>query len=299
MVTKIAVLGSINMDFICNVEEFPKPGETIKASNFITQPGGKGLNQAVAASKLGADVIMFGLLGNDIFGKQLEKIMNKTDINIDAVKTYDSSTGLAFINVNRKGENNIVIVPGANQKLDKKYIDHHIDIMLEADILLVQLEIPLPSVKYIIKKLGNEDIRIILDPAPAVELDEFPLENVNLLTPNETELDKIIKGTTYNKGIKKLFKRGLNSLIVKKGKEGSEYFSDITNYHIPAYQINEVDTTGAGDTFNAALAVALLEGKCMKEAMKFANVAGALTATRKGAQTCPSREEVEKILSRI
>ena len=293
--SEIAVFGSINLDLILKVDSFPKPGQTVKAQNFKQMPGGKGANQAVAAAKLGGEVSMYGLLGEDSYADRLESSLSKAGVNTSEIEIRSSSSGLAVVTVDSSGENEIIIMPGANELIDEEYVKSIANNVSDAEILLLQLEVPINSITSLLELLSGEGgPKVILDPAPAVPLEDLPLAEIDILTPNESELNTLIKGSEVEAGIDKLLNSGLDALVLKKGEKGCEYISRHNHYSVPSFNVTSVDTTGAGDTFNGALAVAMTKKQSMKEALEFANAAGACATMEEGAQ--PSIPDLSKVL---
>ncbi len=300
---KIVVIGSLNMDLVARVVEMPKVGETVFGSNFMQIPGGKGANQAVAIARLGGDVSMIGRVGEDSFSDTLIQGLSTDGVNVDAIqKANGSATGTALIMVNEKGNNSIVVVPGANFNLTKEALDQEIEAekLASADILLMQLEIPLETVSYALKRSKELGKFTILNPAPAVALDKDILKDVDLLLPNETELEALSGVPTDTeeailKGAGVLLEKGVKALLVTLGEKGAVYVSREEVKWFSAYSVEAVDTTAAGDSFAAAVAVALAESKSLEETIKFAMIVGALTVTKEGAQSSlPYRAQVEQ-----
>jgi ribokinase len=300
---KICVIGSINMDLTAAVKKFPKAGETVTGISFKTYPGGKGANQAVAVGKLGGDVMMFGKIGDDAYGKQYIEEFSSNNVRMHGVSIEKGiSTGIAVIEVEGSGENKIVVISGANEYVDTKYIDSRYEEICQNDIFLFQLEIPLETVIYVMKRLKAENKTIILDPAPAVLLPEEIYKYIDYITPNETELE-ILSGmavknhTEIKSAAQRLLKKGAKNVIVKAGKEGS-FIVDNSNFiHMPGFKVATIDTTAAGDTFNAGFAFALSNENDIKYSVRFANACAALSTTSFGAQSAmPIMEEVNNIL---
>ncbi|HID56545.1 TPA: ribokinase [Candidatus Poribacteria bacterium] len=304
--SKIAVFGSINMDLVMEVERFPRQGETVAAKSFSFFPGGKGANQAVGIGRLGGDVSMFGMVGDDTFGELLIKSLRNNGINVENVIIGEgTSSGIASITVDRQGNNTIVITPGANGKLDRRYVDTVLPQIAQNDILLLQFEVPLETIDYLLKGLPPKTPLVILDPAPAYDLERIHAKRVDLITPNETELQSMtgieIKSVEDIKEAAGLLSRkmGIEVVICKSGDKGSYLITRERFKHFPAYEVEEVDTTAAGDAFNAGLALALSEGRDLEEAIRYANAVGALATTVKGAQpSMPSADSVEEFLKR-
>lgn len=300
---KITIIGSINMDLVVCTPKIPIMGETVIGEGFMTAPGGKGANQAVAAARLGGQVSMVGCVGDDIFGKNLTKNLSKNNVSIRSIKTIQNkSTGIAVI-VIKEGDNFIIVDPGANHELTPTMIDDVEDLIKESSIIVLQLEIPMESVKRAIKIAKKNKVKVLLNPAPAQKLDDRLLADVDIITPNETE-SEIITGIPIRsvddakKAVEYLKKKGIPQVIVTMGKHGVVYNSgtDIINKPVPDVEV--VDTTAAGDSFTGALSVAITEGKTIDEAIDFANIVGTLTVTKKGAQTSlPTIEDVHSFMN--
>ena len=295
----ICVIGSLNMDLVVNVDTMPKPGQTLLGGNFKEVPGGKGANQAVAMARLEGNVSMIGKVGKDGFGKTLIKALNNDNVNTNHVHIANCSTGVAFITVDKNAQNAIVVAPGANFQLTKDDIDKNIDCIKNSDIVVIQLETPLKTVKYALQVAKGLNKYTILNPAPAVKLDDEIIGHVDLLTPNETELEiiseiKIENEDDINKAAKKMIEKGVKELIVTLGSKGSLYINEEKSFFKPAYTVEAVDTTAAGDSFTGALAVSLSNNKTMEEAMDFASKVGALSVMKEGAQSSlPTLKDVE------
>lgn len=294
----VASVGSMNIDLVAKVRRLPRLGETILSRGFARYPGGKGANQAVAAARLGAQVFFYGKVGDDMFGNELLRSLAKNGVNVEEVeRVQGSSSGIASIWVAENGENAIVYVPGANALVDTAYVDQVLPGLATAKILLLQFEIPLGTVAYLLRRLPPKSPIVILDPAPAQDMSSLPLERVNIITPNRGELTTLTGEEELEKAAHQLLGLGVGKVICKAGAEGAYLFGKNEFHHFSAFPIDPVDTTAAGDAFNGALAVALAEGKDIEEAVHFANAAGALAATRPGAQpSLPTRQEVEALL---
>ncbi|WP_053955481.1 ribokinase [Inediibacterium massiliense] len=299
---KITVIGSMNMDLVANVDHMPKTGETIIGKSFEEIPGGKGANQAVAMARLGGQVNMIGKLGDDGFGKTLLKGLQKDEISVEGVQIEENTpSGVALITVSKEAHNSIIVVPGANFKLKKEDIDRNIQIIKESDFLVLQLEVPIDTVKHSLKRAKDLGVYTILNPAPAQKLDKSIIENVDLLIPNETELE-ILSGIEINneedviKASKSLIEKGVESLIVTLGEKGSMYIDEKGFKKFKAHKVKAVDTTAAGDSFIGGVCVSLSEGKTIEEAIGYGSKVGALTVTKKGAQSSlPYKEEIEAL----
>jgi ribokinase len=277
----LVVVGSLNMDLVVRCRRIPVVGETVLGEGFEMLPGGKGANQAYAAAKLSrGGVAMVGKVGRDVFGERLRENLAGVGVDVSGVSTVEgAATGVATITVDGAGQNSIVVASGANFVWDVSELEGMRGKFRGARYALFQLETPLWVVERLLRMAKEEGVQTILDPAPAQELSREILEAVDLLTPNETEA--AVLGVT-----------GGEKVLLKLGGKGSRY-GEIA---VPAIAVEAVDTTAAGDTYNAALAVALSEGEGMERAMQFASVAAGLSVTRVGAQSsAPEREEVDRI----
>jgi len=298
---KLLVIGSLNMDLVVDVSRMPKVGETILGFGFKMVPGGKGANQAFASAKLGGETYMLGNVGMDEYGERLVDSLKSIGVNTDGIEKQSGiHTGLAFIYVNSDGDNSIVVVPGANSICSKEYIDMHKRLILDCDIIILQFEIPIDTVSYILEITKNMNKTIILNPAPAPDsLPENLLNGIDIITPNESELQRLtgMKVNTIEeikKAANALLSKGVKTVIVTWGSNGAVWVTKDKCIHYSAADVNAVDTTAAGDSFTAAIAVALSEGKGLDEAIKFANKVAAIVVTREGAQTSiPGRDEVK------
>lgn len=291
---KVVVIGSINVDMVFTSLVRPNAGETVLGENFHTIPGGKGANQAVAASKLGAKSYMIGCVGVDENGEFSVKNLNSMGVDTKCIeKIKDVPTGVANIIV-AEGDNSIIVVPGSNYKLTREIIDKNINVILDADIVMVQLEIPMDVVEYTTELCKKNNVKIMLNPAPAVKLSEGLIQNSTYITPNEHEL-KIIFGKNNLGNTDDILKNYPNKLIVTMGSKGVKYFDGKEIKNIHAFEVEIVDTTGAGDTFNGALATALVKGENLEDSIKFANKAASLSITKLGAQSgMPTLEQIMK-----
>ena len=302
------VVGSLNMDFVVQVEHLPAPGETVLGAGFVTIPGGKGANQACAAGKLGGSAVrtrMIGRVGVDSFGDQLKASLAAAGVDVSTVMgTRSQPTGVALIWVEKSGQNSIVVASGANWAVTAADIESVKEAFREAKCALFQLETPLEAVGAAMAAAHTEGALTILDPAPAKLLPGDLLARVSLLTPNETEACMLLGRTAGRVSARdaqelarELMGLGVGAVALKMGDQGCVYFDGTQTCHSPAFPVVAVDSTAAGDTFNAGLAVALAEGKPIADALRFANAAAAISVTRLGAQSsAPSREEVEEFL---
>lgn len=298
----ILVIGSLNTDMVIQTEKIPLVGETILGGNFFMNTGGKGANQAVAASRLGAKVSFIGKVGDDIFGRKSIQSLKEEGIEVTHVGIVPGvSSGVAMITVDKKGENAIVVAPGANYKLNTDDIENASGLFYTHDFILLQLEIPMETVEYIVSKANKLDKKVILNPAPAYNLDERILKGLYIITPNETEAEaltgiKIGDEATAKAAAKSLMDKGVETVIITLGEKGALVMRKDVCEIIPSPRVKAVDTTAAGDTFNGALAVALSEGKDIVTAITFACRAASISVIREGAQiSMPYRNELDSI----
>lgn len=295
---KVVVVGSINMDLVTRCKRAPKGGETLFGEEFSQVPGGKGANQAVAIGKLGTNVIMLGKIGKDSFGKDMLASMEKNGVNIQHIEEGEKATGIAKIIVEESGQNRILVVAGANSEVDKEYVDRHLAAIKESDIVVTQLEIPIETVEYTLKKAKEFGKITILNPAPARELSDEIIKNSDFIIPNESEL-ALITGMAVEteeeikKVGKKLLDMGVKNLIITLGSKGSLHLNrDKCEFH-SAYKVKVIDTTAAGDSFIGGV-VRELNGDNISEAIEFGTKVSAIAVTKKGAQTSiPTIEEVK------
>ncbi len=299
----IVVLGSLNVDFVVRADVRPGAGETVTGGDFRLHPGGKGANQAVAASRAGGKVAMAGRIGDDVFSGVLTKSLLEAGVRGDLVRVVQGTpTGCAFIVVDRKGENSIVVVPGANGTVTREDVDAAGAVLEKARVLMLQLEIPLDVVEHAARKAHDAGAIVMLDPAPPASLPPELLRSVDIITPNEHEAEfltgrKIVDLKSARLAASDLVSMGIGKAIVKMGARGLVYASENQIEHIPGHPVQVVDTTAAGDTFAGALAVAICEGRPAGEACRFANAAAALSVTRAGAQpSMPWRDEIDRFL---
>lgn len=295
---KILIVGSINMDLVVRVPHSPQPGETVLGGDFETFPGGKGANQAVAAARMGGEVTMIGRVGTDDFGDTLIQGLVEDKVKTThVIKDPNAPTGIAMIAVAADGENIIVVASGANLKVTPEDVNIARPLMRETDILLMQLEVPLETVSEAVELAAAYDVPVVLNPAPAQPLPSSIYENVDVLTPNQSELAMLTGEEDIDKGIEKLRAWGVKNLVITLGINGARVVTDKIDKHIPAHEITAVDTTAAGDAFNGALAVALAEGMTILDAVRYGMAAGAMAATKRGAQpSLPMRDAVESLM---
>lgn len=282
---KVCVVGSLNIDLVLSLNEFPKNGETIKANKLETFYGGKGGNQAIAAAKLGLKVSLLGSLGNDVHGDKYIQHLKKNNIDVSLLKRSQGDSGQAYIQVDKTGENKIITVGGANYQLSKEWVDDHIEEILDHDFFLISLELPKEVSLYLVKLLSKHNKMIILDPAPYSNFNKEMLDYVDYITPNETEYE-LIKGSLDK----------THNVILKKGNKGSSFIHNNLIVNVNAYPVESVDSVGAGDTFNAAVCFGLLFKFTIEEILYHSNIAGALATTKSGAQGgMPTLEELIKL----
>jgi ribokinase len=300
----ILVVGSSNTDMVIRVSKIPKPGETVLGGEFTMAPGGKGANQAVAAARAGGHVTFVARVGDDVFGERARRNFESDGIDTRFVfHTSDSPSGIALINVDGRGENSISVASGANALLSVGDIERADEAFNAADIVLLQLETPMETVRAAAKKARDSGVPVILNPAPARPLDDDLLRLIAVLTPNEHEAEFLtgipVRGERgAREAAVRLRARGIVSVVITMGERGAYASSLEFEGLVPAFKVDPVDTTAAGDVFNGALAVALAEKAPMKELLRFASAAAALSVTRPGAQpSAPSRSEIGAFLS--
>lgn len=294
---KVIVVGSSNLDLCVNVDRLPARGETVLGRDFYQSFGGKGANQAVAARKAGGDVILLSKIGTDSNGKLIEKNLVAMGLpQTGIIRDPKSSTGVALIVVDRTGANQIAVAPGSNLMLTAEEVSRTSALMAAARVLLVQLEIPIPAVMQALTLARKNRLLTILNPAPAQPLSTELLKLVDILTPNEGEVYQLAGQSDAAEAARVLVKRGTRSVVVTRGAQGALLMDSSGLREFPAFAVEVVDSTGAGDAFNGALACALAEGDSLETAISFANAAGALATTKRGAQNAmPSRREIEQL----
>ncbi len=295
------VVGSINIDLVACADRLPAPGETILGSTFDVFNGGKGANQAVAVAKLGAPVDMIAALGTDLFTERLLSGLQAAGVDTDAVQMVAGPCGVAHISRADNGENSIIVISGANRLVSAAYIDAHVEAVQRASMILVQLETPLESVIRLAERAWEAKTPLMLDPAPARPLPEALLSRTTWLTPNETEAQILLGRVNIDPAAaaEKLLAMGVRNVALKLGAQGVFLAGlDCPAQRVPAFPVKAVDTTAAGDCFNAAFAVALTRGKPPVEAARYGAAAAAISVTRAGAQpSLPSSAEVEAFLA--
>jgi ribokinase len=299
MPNPIIVVGSSNTDMVIKAAKFPLPGETILGGEFFLFPGGKGANQAVAAARLGGNVIFIAKVGNDIFGEQALQQFKREGIITDYIaKDPDRPSGVALITVDSKGENTIAVAQGSNGALSSDDVQKAESEFEKSDIVLTQLETPLQTILHVAKLVGKFQKRLILNPAPGMKLPDDLFPSLYLITPNESETEvltgiSVRDNSSIKRAAEKLKEMGVANVIITLGSEGAYLYNDAGGKHIPTKKVKAVDTTAAGDVFNGALAVALSENRTLEQAAEFANHAAAISVTKMGAQaSAPYRKEL-------
>lgn len=300
----LVVLGSINADHILNLETFPTPGETVTGNQYQVAFGGKGANQAVAAGRSGANIAFIACTGDDDTGERVRKQLASDNIDVAPVSVVEGeSTGVALIFVNAEGENVIGIHAGANAALTTERVEAQRGIITGAEALLMQLESPVESVLAAAKIAHENHTTVVLNPAPARVLSDELLALVDIITPNETEAEKLTGIRVENdedaaRAAKVLHAKGIGTVIITLGSRGVWASVNGEGRRMPGFKVKAIDTIAAGDTFNGALVTALLEGNVMDDAIRFAHAAAAIAVTRKGAQpSVPWRKEIDEFLS--
>lgn len=302
---KLVVLGSINADHILNIEQFPQPGETVIGKQYTVAFGGKGANQAVAAGRAGADISFIACVGEDDIGERVRKQLASDHIDTSPVEAISgTTTGVALIFVNAEGENVIGIDAGANKAVTPEYLNRYQQNIIEASALLMQLESPLETVIAAAKLAKQHNTQVILNPAPACDLPAELLSLVDIITPNETEAERLTGVQVNNnddaaRAAKVLHEKGIDTVIITLGSKGVWLSQKGEGKQIVGFRVKAIDTIAAGDTFNGALVTSLLEGKSMESAVRFAHAAAAIAVTRPGAQpSVPWRHEIDDFLAR-
>lgn len=304
MSVKIVVIGGANVDMVATAPRLPKPGETVIGTNFTIACGGKGANQAVAAARLGASVSFIGRIGNDMFGEMLERSLREAGVDTTFLgRDENSHTGVAQIYVAQDGENCIIVVLGANERVSEKDIEKAEERIKDSHCLVFQLEVPRGAVIKAAEIANKHGVMVVSNLAPAQEFAHELLSMCDVVTVNETEaaqMTGIAIGDLSDamRGTETLLSMGARAVVLTMGREGAIAADESGVEHIPAFKVESIDATAAGDAFTAALAVRLCEGASLREAVMFANAAGALATTKLGAQpSLPYRSEVEELLS--
>lgn len=303
---KIVVIGSANTDLVVKTDRMPSPGETILGGRFMMAAGGKGANQAVAASRLGGEVTFVARVGCDMFGERALAGYRAERMDVRyVVRDEAAPSGVALICVDGAAENSIVVAPGANENLSPQDVDRAEAEIAAADFVVLQLEVPLPTVVHAAEVAARHGVRVILNPAPAAAIPDALLQRCYLLTPNRSECAMlagmpVVDDADAERAADALLARGAGHVVVTLGGQGALVKGPDCCERVAARQVAAVDTTGAGDTFNGALAVALSEGRSLREAVRFATAASSIAVTRMGAQSSvPTRAEVDALLAEV
>lgn len=304
MKKKLVVLGSVNADHVLSVPRFPKPGETLTGSEYHIAYGGKGANQAVAAGRAGADIAFIASIGDDDIGARMKTQFAEDGIDTQAVMPVGGSpTGVAMILVSADGENSIAISAGANAELTPDRLQPHESLIADADVLLMQLESPIPTVIAAAQTARQSGTRVILNPAPAQVLPAELLQLVDVITPNETEAEMLTGISVQTeadaqRAANKLHTYGIGTVLITLGAKGVWLSEQGQGELLPGFRVQAVDTTAAGDTFNGAWVTAELDGLPTRQAIRFAHAAAAISVTRTGAQpSIPWKAEVDAFLA--
>lgn len=299
----LTVVGSFMMDLVVRTPRIPSDGETVIGLSFGRFPGGKGANQAVAAARLGADVTMIGKLGTDGFGDEMLATLNAEKINTEHIlRDEAAASGVASIMLEESGRNRIVVVPGANLRYtpeDLRSVEH---IISKSDIVMMQMEIDMSVIEEGVALTAKHQVPVLLNPAPAQELSNDVLRRISYLTPNETETEiltgiKVVDVETAKEGAKALLAKGVRNVVITLGEKGALVADETNIQHIPGFTVKPVDTVAAGDAFNGAFAVGVIQGKSLADAARYANAVGALAVTKNGAiPSLPRKKDVELFL---
>lgn len=295
----IVVIGSINMDLVVKTDDIPKIGETVLGHELVQVPGGKGANQSVAISKLGNKITFIGKVGEDMFGNILVDSLKDASVDTSRIEKENCNSGIAIINVDKEGNNNIVVIPGSNSKVDNDFLHKNIDVVENSKIVLFQFEIPLETVKNglkVARKLGKITV---LNPAPAYDLDDEIIENIDILIPNEYELEKISKvNITSNSSLLEaanvIIKKGVKELIVTLGSKGVLYVNKNEYKFYEPFKVKAIDTTAAGDSFIGGFLSSYVKDKDMDKSIELGQKAAALAIQKIGAQSSiPTMDEIK------
>ncbi|MCJ2164710.1 MULTISPECIES: ribokinase [unclassified Pseudodesulfovibrio] len=300
---KLVVIGSVNADHVLQLETFPRPGETVVGHGYQVIPGGKGANQAVAAARLGADVSFVACVGDDDFGTRMVERFRDDGIDTAGITTMtDMPTGIALIQIARSGENSIAISPEANGAFTPEILETNMALLRKADMVLMQLEIPLETIEVAAREARRGGAVIVLNPAPAQPLPDSLLSDLSVITPNETEAElltgiRVENESDARNAAQVLHDKGVETVIITLGEKGAYLSSPEGSRLVRGYEVQAVDTTAAGDTFNGAFVAALQQGRGVCAAVEFAHAAAAISVTRIGAQTSiPGIDEVNEFI---
>jgi len=300
----MVVVGSANMDFTLKVREFPRPGETITAREFDTRPGGKGANQAIAAARLGAKVSIFAAIGTDEHAPSLRRALEENVVSTTHLVDVPGSSGIAVITIDRRGENTVTVAPGANAALSVPHLEGLVDALAGCSFLLLQLEVPMPTVLEAARVAREQGVRVMLNAAP---LSQWPhpelaaiLQLVDVLVVNETEAAMLGAPSADPQGAEFLRSLGPAAVVITVGEHGAAAAHREGAEHVASIVVEAIDTVGAGDSFCAELAVALSDGLSLPAAVRRGNVAGALATTKHGSLSAvPLRSEVDRVLAEV
>lgn len=288
---KVTIVGSLNMDLVVTAERHPKIGETLTGEKFTTLCGGKGANQAVAAARLGCDVTFIGRVGNDAFGIEMIESLKDEGVNVDNIEMIDDvESGIAMITVNPL-DNTIIVVPGANAHVTKDVIDKHQSAILESDVVVTQLEIPMDTVDYVAQVCGENNIDLVVNPAPARKLTDNIINHSTYITPNQIELTQLAAAHP------EILQDHVDKFVVTSGSKGCYYSVDAFRVDVPTMKAEVVDTTGAGDCFNGAFVSYIAQGKNLQESCHFANTAASISVEKFGAQN--AMPTIDQVLERM
>lgn len=282
---KVVVVGSINLDLVVQAERFPRVGETMFGTDSKMLPGGKGANQAVAAARLGAEVTMIGCVGKDAYGEIVLKNFEENRVDTSCIRQVSEPTGVAYITI-AENDNSIILVQGANACVNRSLIDDYKKQILAADIVIAQCEIPIATIEYLIDFCAENNVCLVLNPAPTPEIAPECLAKVTFLTPNEIEINQLFKQDAQS-----VLQEHPNQIIMTYGAKGVRFYDGNKLVEVPSYKVPVVDTTGAGDTFNAAFAVSYAKDHVLEQAINFANLAASKTVQGLGAQSAMPRIE--------
>ncbi len=303
---KVTVVGSFMYDLVATASRRPKTGETLIGDSFGMFLGGKGANQAIAASRAGASVTMVGRLGNDLFGDQFLGKFSEEGIKTDfVIQDTENGTGVGMPLIDASGDNSIVIIPQANMALTVENIDKAESVIADSDVLVLQCEVPMEANKRAAEIANKNDTLVILNPAPARKIPDTLLSLVDIITPNESEAEILTDMPTETnsqamEAAHHLLSKGVETVILTLGSRGSLLLTEKMEKRIPAYSVDVIDTTAAGDAFCGALAVILSNGSIIEEAIKIANAAGALAVTKLGAEpSLPTKKDIDQLINRF
>ena len=303
---KVTVVGSFMYDLVATAPRRPKTGETLIGDSFGMFLGGKGANQAIAASRVGASVTMVGRLGNDLFGDQFLEKFSEEGIKTDfVIQDTENGTGVGMPLIDASGDNSIVIIPQANMALTVENIDKAESVIADSDVLVLQCEVPMEANKRAAEIANKNDTLVILNPAPARKIPDTLLSLVDIITPNESEAEILTDMPTETnsqamEAAHHLLSKGVETVILTLGSRGSLLLTEKMEKRIPAYSVDVIDTTAAGDAFCGALAVILSNGSIIEEAIKIANAAGALAVTKLGAEpSLPTKKDIDQLINRF